>query len=104
MKRSTKISLVVLAAAILIAGCAFNRNALIGSWNETTSQQSWQFTVDGKMILTAPSGVSAEIGYQFYNDETIAIPLLQDIFTYKIEGNTLTLTGQNQTITLTRAR
>ena len=104
MKRFANISLVVIAVAVVLAGCAFNRNALIGSWNEASSQQTWQFTVDGKMILTAESGVSAEVGYQFVNDESIVIPLLQDVFSYKIEGDTLTLTGQSQAITLTRVR
>ncbi len=104
MERLTKISLAVLAVAIILAGCAFNRNALIGSWNESSSQQTWQFTVDGKVILSTATGVSAEIAYQFYNDEMIAIPLLQDYFTYKVDGNNLTLTGQSQSITLTRVR
>jgi hypothetical protein len=104
MKRLTIISLVVLAVAIILAGCAFDRNALIGSWNEQTSQQTWQFTVDGKMILTAASGASADIEYQFLNDKTIVIPLLQDYFTYTIVGDTMTLTGQSQTISLTRVR
>ncbi len=104
MKRFAKIGLVVIAAAMVLAGCAFNRNALIGSWSEASSQQTWQFTVDGKMILRTESGASAEIGYQFVNDESIVIPLLQDIFSYKIDGDTLTLTGQSQTFTLTRLR
>ncbi len=104
MNRFMKISLVILAAAVLLAGCAFNRNALLGSWNETTSQQVWQFTMDGKMILKAESGLTAEITYQFWNDETIVIPLMQDYFTYKIAGDTLTLSGQSQTFQLTRVK
>ncbi len=104
MNRFMKISLVILAAAVLLTGCAFNRNALLGSWNETTSQQVWQFTMDGKMILKAESGLTAEITYQFWNDETIVIPLMPDYFTYKIAGDTLTLSGQSQTFQLTRVK
>ncbi len=104
MNRFMKIGLVIVAAAVLLAGCAFNRNALVGSWNEPTSQQTWQFTVDGRMILSAENGLNAEIGYQFWNDETIVIPLMQDYFTYKIEGDTLTLSGQSQSFQLTRVK
>src|SRR5512135_3747743 len=102
MKRSTRMCLVVLVAALFLAGCAFNRNAIIGSWSEPTSQQTWQFTPGGKMILSTSTGMSAEVGYQFWNDTTIVIPLMQDYFSFTVEGNTLTLKGQSQTLTLTR--
>ncbi len=106
MNRFMKISLVVLTAAVLLAACAFNRNALIGSWKEEGSGIILQFTVDGKMIQTSPDapGSSVENGYQFINDETILLIGSQNALTYKVEGDNLTLSMQGQSLTLSRVK
>ncbi len=106
MKRLTNISLVVLAAAILLASCAFNRNALIGSWKEESSGVILQFSEDGRLIQTSPDapGSSAENGYRFLNDDTINIIGTQTVLTFKVEGDTLTLTSEGQSLALTRVK
>ncbi len=106
MNRLMKISLVVLAAAVLLSACAFNRNALIGSWKEDASGIILQFTVDGKMIQTSSEapGSSVENGYQFINDDTILLIGSQNVLTYKVEGDKLILSMQDQSLTLSRAK
>jgi len=106
MKQFTKISLVILAAALFLSSCAFNRNVLIGSWKEEASGVVLQFNVDGKAVQSSPEspGSAIEIGYQFLNDNTIHIIGTQNIYTFSVEGDTLTLTAEGQTVTLTRVR
>ncbi len=106
MTRFSKISLVVLAAAMLLASCAFNRNSLIGKWKENTSGTILEFSPDGKAIQTSPDapGSSYEIGYRFLNDETIHLIGTQNVYTFKVEGDTLTLSAQGQALTLKRVK
>jgi len=106
MKRFTKITLVVLVAAVLLASCAFNRNSLIGSWKEDSSGAILQFSMDGKVIQSSPDAPGSYYanGFQFLNDETITILGTQNVFTFKVEGDTLTLYAQGQSLTLTRVK
>ena len=106
MKQFTKISLVILAAALFLSSCAFNRNSLIGSWKEEASGLVLQFNVDGKAIQSSPEtpGSAVEIGYQFLNDNTIHIIGTQNIYTFSVQGDTLTLSVEGQAINLTRVK
>ncbi len=106
MKRLTKISLLVLAAAMLLASCAFNRNSLIGSWKEESSGAILEFSMDGKIIQSSPDAPGSSIAneYQFLNDETITIIGTQNELTFKVEGDKLTLSAQGQSLILTRVK
>jgi len=106
MKQFSKISLVILAAALFLSSCAFNRNSLIGSWKEEASGLVLQFNVDGKAIQSSPEtpGSAVEIGYQFLNDNTIHIIGTQNIYTFSVQGDTLTLSVEGQAINLTRVK
>ena len=106
MKQFTKISLVILAAALFLSSCAFNRNSLIGSWKEEASGSVLQFNVDGKVVQSSPEtpGSAVEIGYQFLNDNTIHIIGTQNIYTFSVQGDTLTLSAEGQAINLTRVK
>ncbi len=106
MKQFTKISLLILVAAMFLSSCAFDRNALIGSWKEETSGLVLQFNVDGKAVQSSPDtpGSAMEIGYQFLNDNTIHIIGTQNIYTFSVAGDILTLTAEGQAITLTRVK
>ena len=106
MKQFMKISLVVLVAAMLLSSCVFERNALIGSWKEETQGLVLQFKEDGKVVQSSPDqpGSAIEIGYQFLNDNTINILGTQNIYTFSVQGDTLTLSSQGQAITLTRVK
>ena len=101
-----KISLVILAAALFLSSCAFNRNSLIGSWKEEASGLVLQFNVDGKAVQSSPEtpGSAVEIGYQFLNDNTIFIIGTQNIYTFSVQGDTLTLSAEGQAINLTRVK
>ncbi len=106
MKRLTKISLLVLTAALFLASCAFNRNSLIGSWKDESTGTILEFSVDGKIIQSSPDapGSSQANDYQFLNDETITIIGTQNVLTFKVEGDKLTLSAQGQSIILTRVK
>ncbi len=106
MKRWMRISLAILTVAMLLAGCAFNRNVLLGSWKEATSGVILQFNADGKVIQSSPDapGMTVEIGYQFLNDTTILITGAQSVYTYTVEGDSLTLSAEGQDLALTRVR
>ena len=106
MKNYTRIGLLILAAAVLLSSCAFNRDTLIGSWKEEASGLILQFNVDGKVIQSAPDqpGSAIEIGYQFLNDNTISIIGTQNIYVFSVEGDTLTLSDQGQVVVLTRVK
>ncbi len=106
MKKLTMTGLVIIALAVLLSSCAFNRNTLIGSWKEEASGLVLQFGIDGKAVQSSPSAPEStiEIGYQFLNDNTIHIIGTQNVYTFSVEGDTLTLSAQGQAVTLTRVR
>jgi hypothetical protein len=116
MKSYYKIVLVVLAAALLLSGCAFSRNALIGSWKETNSGLTMVFTSEGVLELLPPPPAAnaaaqgpASISYRFIDDTNISITPATVIgltenqpIPYAVDGNTLTLDLGTQKLTLTR--
>jgi hypothetical protein len=116
MKSYQKIVLVVLAAALLLSGCAFSRNALIGSWKETNSGLTMVFSTEGVLELLPPPPAAnaapqgpASISYRFVDDTNITISPASVIgltenqpIPYTIQGDTLTLDLGTQKITLAR--
>jgi hypothetical protein len=116
MKMYWKIVVVVLAASLLLSGCAFSRNALIGSWKETNSGLVLVFNEDGVLRLLPPTpapGAAASgpaaISYRFLDDTNITITPASvlgltenEAVPFTIQGDTLTLQLGSQPVTLTR--
>jgi hypothetical protein len=110
MKSTTRLLLVVLALSLLLSACAVvARNALIGKWSEGQSGFVMEFTNDGHLRLTS-QGMTIEVTYQFLSDSEIQLQGAQALglseattnVPFKIEGETLTLTIQEQPTVLTR--
>ncbi len=96
----------VLLLSVLLASCAFDRNALIGTW-QSSNGVVVTFTDTGKLRQSPPQGFGplSENEFQFLNDTTILIVGSQTPYTYKVTGNQLTLdAGNNQPVTLTRVK
>ena len=107
LELNRKLAAAALALSLLLAGCAFNRDALIGTWS-TPSGIVVQFTEDGRLRQSPPQGLGpiTETGYQFLNDNTIILTNSQTRMTFKLEGDSLTLDpgGGQQSIILTRSK
>jgi hypothetical protein len=116
LKTHWKIALVFLAAALLLSGCAFSRNALISSWKENGSGLTMIFTPEGILRLLPPPPAAgaapsapAEISYRFMDDSSITVTPAQVLgltenapISFTINGDTLTLDLGGQPVVLTR--
>ena len=107
LKLNSHIAAAALLLSLLLASCAFNRDALIGTWS-TPSGIVVTFTDDGRLRQVPPQGLGpvTETGYQFLNDNTIILTNSQTRLTFKVEGDKLTLDpgGGQQLIDLTRSK
>jgi len=116
MKLTLKIGAVILAAAVLLSGCAFSRNALIGSWKITETGLIMTFTQDGLLRLTPPlptdgsaPSASGQVYYRFLDDSTITlIPASafnmseNQPIPFTIQGNSMTLDLNGQQVAMER--
>jgi len=116
MKLTWKFMLLILAAALLLSSCAFSRDALIGSWKQTPSGDTWIFTQEGVLrIVPAPVAagsaptITNQISYRFLDDTNITITpaaFLQlsenEPIPFTIQGDTLTLQLNGQQTAFTR--
>ena len=116
MRIHQKIVGLVLAAALLLSGCAFSRNDLISSWKVSSNGLIMTFTPEGVLHLVPPPPAagaalndSARISYRFIDDSSITISPAAALgltenqpIAFTIKGDTLTLDFGGQPVTLTR--
>lgn len=93
-------TLTTLLLMTLLSACAFERNYLIGKWENAENKMVFDFTDTGQLrIITLESEVA--IDYQFQNDKTLIIQNQQEV-PFRINGNQLTLTLGAEELTFIR--
>lgn len=113
MKRTTRLMLVVVVAALLISACGVvGRNALVGKWVESQSGMSLEFTTDGRMRqYDTTQGATTEIPYQFLNDSSFVLKTgaasggQEQSIAFAVNNDKLTLdVGGGQQLTMARVK
>jgi hypothetical protein len=120
-----KVVLAGLAFALLLSGCAFERNALVATWKLPVSEVVMQFTETGTLRLLLPPATGyppLEGGYQFINDDTLVFTPTQLLTAlqpdqsqplnltdrnpvgYTVQNDTLTLSVNGQEFSLQRVK
>ena len=96
------ITALLMTATLLMTSCTEDSERIVGTWY--ASEMS--LTVDGKTITTSLSDYNWEMVYLFYSDgkgaiiESISGVRTMKEFTWVLNGNSLTMTRENESSTI----
>lgn len=105
--------LILCALAVLLSSCMIPSKMIVGEWTSNQSllgvevETTYVFNEDGTGEIKT-FGLSQGITYEINGDKlNVSTELLgvknTEVYEYTFEGDTLTLVGDNATLTLTKA-
>jgi len=108
MKKTLCIILAVLLLAVSLCACG-GTNSIVGSWSGTTDgfAVTMSFEKDGSGVMSALGGLASESFTYTIEGDTIEVKTSDDdpeVFDFEIDGDTLTLTDDDEVLTLTKVK
>ena len=109
MKKAFELILILVIIAMALVSCSSNK--LVGSWSNevkigsVSAKDTYTFNDDNTGSITIMNGISLNFNYEVEGDQlTIKGDLsgYEGTYTYKIDGDNLSLTESGITITLVR--
>ncbi|MBR3987683.1 MAG: lipocalin family protein [Clostridia bacterium] len=109
MKKTLCIILAVMLLAVSLCACGNSGSSIVGSWSGTTDgfAVTMSFEKDGSGVMSALGGLASESFTYTIEGDTIEVKTSDDdpeVFDFEIDGDTLTLTADDEVMTLTRAK
>ncbi len=106
MKKTLCIILAVMLIAVSLCACG-GSNSIVGSWSGTTEgiAVTMTFEKDGSGVLSALGGLATEKFTYTTEGSTLTVTTSDDdkeVYEYSLEGDTLSLTMDGETLTLTK--
>lgn len=109
MKKTLCIILAVMLLAVSLCACGTGSDSIVGSWSGTTEgvAVTMSFEKDGTGTLSALGGLATEKFTYTVEGSTITVKTADDdteVYDYSIDGDSLTLTMDDETLTLTKSK
>lgn len=107
MKKTLCVILAVMLLAVSLCACGTGSNSIVGSWSGTTEgiAITMSFEKDGSGVLSALGGLATEKFTYTTEGSALTVTTADDdkeVYEYSLDGDTLSLTMDDETITLTK--